>query len=346
MLSNKIVLVTGGTGSFGRSFVDYILLKYRPKKIIVFSRDELKQYEMSISKNFKVYSKYNKGILRYFIGDIRDYKRLNKAMEGVDIVIHCAALKQVTTAEYNPFEAVKTNVNGAQNVIDAALENNVDKVIALSTDKACAPINLYGATKLASDKLFIYANNHKGWRRTKFSVVRYGNVMGSRGSVIPYFLGKRKNKYIPITNKYMTRFSITLSESVEFVVKSLERMLGGELFVPKIPTYRILDIMKAISPRAIPKIIGIRPGEKLHEELININDARKTFELDGYFVITPDSNYTDWNHTKFASKNKKIKAVSPNFSYSSNNNEMILSVQELEKLIIDNVPGGKVLLDS
>ena len=282
--------------------------------------------------------------MRYFIGDVRDYQRLKMAMTNVDIVIHAAALKQVPTAEYNPFEAVKTNVIGGQNVIDAVMAKGVKKVIALSTDKAAAPVNLYGATKLTSDKLFIAANNYKGWHDIKFSVVRYGNVMGSRGSVIPFFIKKNKTGIIPITDERMTRFNITLQEGVDFVLKCLENMWGGELFVPKIPSYGILDVAEAIAPEAKHKITGIRPGEKLHEEMITINDAINTVEFDDYFVITPNSDYLSWDRKKFLKEsNLSIgKYCDEDFNYNSETNPHFLTVEEIRDLIIKNVPGGEV----
>ena len=286
MLNNKSILITGGTGSFGRKFLEIILKKFKLKRIIIYSRDELKQFEMK-----QIWP--DMGVMRYFIGDVRDRKRLEMAMNGVDVVIHTAALKQVPAAEYNPFEAVKTNILGAQNVIDAALKNGVEKVIALSTDKAAAYINLYGATKLAADKLFIAANNYKGDNDIKFSVVRYGNVMGSRGSVIPYFKSLAKTGRIPITDKNMTRFSITLEQGVNFVLKCLKNMWGGDLFVPKIPSYRILDVAKSIAPNCDLNIIGIRPGEKLHEEMITETDSLNTVEFDNYYVILPSTPL--WN---------------------------------------------------
>ena len=283
MIQNKTILVTGGTGSFGKKFIGTILEKHKPKKVIVYSRDELKQYEMQQSITNKS--------MRYFIGDIRDYSRLKRALEGVDIVIHAAALKQVPAAEYNPFEAVKTNVIGAQNIIDASMSQGVEKVIALSTDKAAAPINLYGATKLTSDKLFVAANNFKGKRDIKFSVVRYGNVMGSRGSVIPFFMKEKKEGFLPITDERMTRFNITLQEGVDFVLFCLKQMWGGELFVPKIPSYRILDIAKAIAPNCDHKIVGIRPGEKLHEEMITTTDSLNTIEFKNILLFFLQLHY-------------------------------------------------------
>lgn len=330
MLKDKTILVTGGTGSFGQVFIKTVLEQYNPKKIIVYSRDELKQFEMQ-----QVLPDDGKSPMRYFIGDVRDIPRLKMAMEDVDIVIHAAALKQVPAAEYNPFEAVKTNILGGQNVIDTALTLRVKKVIALSTDKACAPINLYGATKLTSDKLFIAANNYKGWHDIKFSVVRYGNVMGSRGSVIPFFLKQKEKGVLPITDKRMTRFNITLQEGVDFVLQCLDKMWGGELFVPKIPSYRILDVAKAIAPEAKHEIIGIRPGEKLHEEMITQTDAINTVEFDDYFAITPNSNYLSWDRVSFLNESNGIKGkyCEDGFNYSSGTNEHFLTVEELRELI-------------
>ncbi len=282
----------------------------------------------------------NKDVLmRYFIGDIRDLARLKRAMEGVDVVIHAAALKQVPTAEYNPFEAVKTNIIGGQNVIDSAIAQGVKKVIALSTDKAAAPINLYGSTKLTSDKLFIAANNYKGKHDIKFSVVRYGNVMGSRGSVIPFFMERRKDGILPITDERMTRFSITIQEGVDFVLQSLERMWGGELFVPKIPSYKILDVANAVAPGAKHEIVGIRPGEKLHEDMITENDAINTVEFDDYFVIMPNSEYLSWDKDSFLnqSSGSKGKQCEEGFSYNSGTNEHFLTVDDLQKLIENHI---------
>ena len=278
-----------------------------------------------------------KVFVRYFIGDIRDFKRLKKAMEDVNIVVHAAALKQVPATEYNPFEAVKTNVIGAQNVIDAAFEANVQKVVALSSDKASAPINLYGATKLTSDKLFIAANNHKGKRDVIFSVVRYGNVMGSRGSVIPFFLKQKENGVLNITDNRMTRFNITLQQGVDFVLQCLERMWGGELFVPKIPSYRILDVAEAVAPECKQNIVGIRPGEKLHEDMITQSDALNTIEYENYYVIVPSIRI--WSKEKFMNKSnfRKGRPCEEGFSYNSNTNQHFLSVSELKKLIEENV---------
>lgn len=329
MLNNKTILVTGGTGSFGKKFIKTAFERYEPKKVIVYSRDELKQFEMENSEDFKRY--YEK--IRFFIGDVRDLPRLKMAMENVDIVIHAAALKQVPACEYNPFEAVKTNIIGGQNVIDACFESGVKKVIALSTDKACAPINLYGATKLCSDKLFIAANNYKGWHDIKFSVVRYGNVMGSRGSVIPFFFKEKSKGVIPITDKRMTRFNITLQEGVDFVIKNLERMWGGELFVPKIPSYKILDVAKAIAPECKLVYNGIRPGEKLHEEMITITDAINTIEFEDYYVILPSTKHWDIEKYKIESNEKPGKFCKYGFSYNSGTNKKFLTVEELRELI-------------
>ena len=329
-MNNKTILVTGGTGSFGKKFIQTVLESYEPKKVIVYSRDELKQFEMQ---------EYwpDEDPMRYFIGDVRDLPRLKMAMDGVDIVIHAAALKQVPAAEYNPFEAVKTNVIGGQNVIEAALSRGAKKVISLSTDKAAAPINLYGATKLTSDKLFISANNYKGERDLKFSVVRYGNVMGSRGSVIPYFQKMKKNGILPITDKRMTRFNITLQEGVDFVIKCLEKMWGGELFVPKIPSYRILDVAEAIAPDAKRVIIGIRPGEKLHEEMITQTDALNTLIFDDYFVILPSTSLWDIDKFRKESDASVGKMCEYGFSYNSGTNEQFLTVGELKQLINNHI---------
>lgn len=339
--NNKTIFITGGTGSFGQALVESILENSIPKKIIIFSRDELKQYEMQNSNKFNKYfnsSKY-KNIVRFFIGDIRDKERLLMAMDSkVDFVIHAAALKQVTTAEYNPFEVVKTNIIGSQNVIEASMSCGVKKVIALSTDKAAAPINLYGATKLTSDKLFISANNYKGNKDIKFSVVRYGNVMGSRGSVMPFFIKNKDQKSLPITHLEMTRFNITLKEGVQFVISSLEKMWGGELFVPKIPSYRIIDVAKAIAPNAKIKIIGIRPGEKVHEEMITGADATNSVEFKKYYVILPNSDQIQWNKNDFIKKSttEKGKLCKKNFNYNSRDNKKYLTVSEIKKLISSN----------
>ncbi len=329
MLNNESILITGGTGSFGKEFIETVLARYKPKKLIVYSRDELKQFEMQ--------QKWpNDGIMRYFIGDVRDFHRLKMAMIEVDIVIHAAALKQVPAAEYNPFEAVKTNIMGAQNVIDAAMDQGVKKVIALSTDKAAAPINLYGATKLTSDKLFIAANNYKGGNEIKFSVVRYGNVMGSRGSVIPFFLKQRETGVLPITDERMTRFNITLEQGVDFVLQCLDKMWGGELFVPKIPSYRILDVAKAIAPDCDHKIIGIRPGEKLHEEMITQTDALNSVEFDDYFVILSSTPLWDQDKFRKNSHSSAGKMCEFGFSYDSCTNDNFLSIDQIRKLIKKN----------
>ncbi|HBM16715.1 MAG TPA: UDP-N-acetylglucosamine 4,6-dehydratase (inverting) [Lentisphaeria bacterium] len=326
MLNNKCILVTGGTGSFGKKFILTLLRKYEPKKVIIYSRDELKQFEMAHHHDFKPFEKK----LRFFIGDVREQQRLTYAMEQVDYVVHAAALKQVPACEYNPFEAVKTNIIGAKNVIDACLHNKVTKVVALSTDKAAAPINLYGATKLASDKLFTAANNYSGGHNIKFSVVRYGNVMGSRGSVIPFFKKLKHTGVLPITDERMTRFNITLQEGVDLVMLAFDQMFGGELFVPKIPSYRILDIAKAIAPECEAKIIGIRPGEKVHEEMITVSDSLNTVEMKNYYIILPSSE----EHTlkdKWLAKGGKMCEYG--FAYNSGNNHHFLTVKELEKLI-------------
>lgn len=316
MLNNKVVLITGGTGSFGKKFVEGILRDYPlVKKIIVFSRGELKQYDMQ-----QKYPRNQFPQLRFFIGDVRDYERLKMACEGVDVIIHAAAIKQVDTAEYNPDECIKTNVNGAQNVIKAAISCGVKDVVALSTDKACAPINLYGATKLTSDKLFTAANNIKGSKDIRFSVVRYGNVMGSRGSVIPFFIKKAKDgaEFLPITDMRMTRFNISLEEGVDMVMYALKNHLGGEIFIPKIPSYKISDVASAIAPSMPQKEIGIRPGEKLHEEMITTTDALDTIDLGKYYVIMPSVSI---NHTREEYMKHHNAALVPfGFHYSSDNN--------------------------
>lgn len=325
MLNNKVILVTGGTGSFGQKFVETVLNRYQPKKLIIFSRDELKQYEMSLRFNEQQYP-----CIRYFIGDVRDRDRLYRALDGVDIVVHAAALKQVPACEYNPFEAVKTNILGASNLIDAAIDRGVERVIALSTDKAANPVNLYGATKLCSDKLFIAANHYSGKGGTRFSVVRYGNVIGSRGSVVPLFLERRKTGVLPITDTRMTRFWITLEQGVDFVLKSFERMQGGEVFVPKIPSMRIIDLARAIGPDCRMEIIGIRPGEKLHEVMVPEDEARYTVEYGDYFAIVP--TYRRWNAGDYQEKNGGT--ICPDgFKYSSDTNTEWLSVDQLRKMI-------------
>lgn len=335
MLNNKIVFVTGGTGSFGKYFVKQALEKYNLKKIIIYSRDELKQFDMAQDPFFKKYEKK----IRYFIGDIRDISRLKFAMKDSDIVIHSAALKQVNTGEYNPFEFIKTNITGTQNIIDCALNSNVTNLIGLSTDKASSPINLYGATKLCSDKLILSANNYSGKRKIKFSVVRYGNVMGSRGSVINTFIDiKKKEKIIPITSKEMTRFNITLDQGVNFVLKCLTIMQGGEIFVPKILSYKILDLKKAIAPNLKIKIIGLRQGEKTHESLISENEAMNVFEYKDYFVIIENFIIQNKKIKKYHNDllSKKCQKVKKNFSYTSDNNKF-LSVEKIKNLIAHNL---------
>ena len=320
MFNGKNILITGGTGSFGKKYTEILLQNYSPNKIIIYSRDELKQYEMA--------QKYNNKCMRYFIGDVRDKERLNKAMDGVDIVIHAAALKHVPIAEYNPMECIKTNINGASNVIDTAIENGVKKIIALSTDKASAPINLYGATKLASDKLFVAANNLVGTKETRFSVVRYGNVIGSRGSVVPFFqkLIQEGVKELPITNFEMTRFLITLEEGVKFVLKNFERMHGGEIFVPKIPSMKMIDLAKALCEKCELKEIGIRPGEKMHEVMITADD--RVVEFKDHYVIKPTINFSfnpDYTINKLGEKGKEMAL---GFEYNSGNNTEWLSKEE------------------
>ncbi len=314
MFNNKNILITGGTGSFGRKYTEIILSKYQPNKIIIYSRDELKQYEMA--------QEFNEDCMRYFIGDVRDGVRLKEAMHEVDYVIHAAALKHVPVAEYNPMECIKTNIDGAQNVIEAALANHVEKVIALSTDKAANPINLYGATKLASDKLFVAANNMAGSRRTRFSVVRYGNVTGSRGSVIPFFkkLIDNGTAELPITDEKMTRFLITLEEGVHFVLKDFERMYGGEIFVPKIPSMYITELAKAMAPNLSHKIIGIRPGEKLHEIMCPADDSHLTLEFEDHFVIKPTIQFNDICDFSINRLGEKGTLVEQGFEYNSGNN--------------------------
>jgi len=332
MFKNKTILITGGTGSFGQSFLKYLLKNFSGfRKIIIFSRDELKQFEMSNNFSEKKFP-----FIRYFLGDVRDLQRLNRAMEEVDYVVHAAALKQVPAAEYNPFEVIKTNIIGAQNIIEACLSFKVKKVIALSTDKAVAPINLYGASKLCSDKLFISANNILGKRDLSFSVVRYGNVMGSRGSVIPQFLKQKKNGTIHITDSRMTRFSITMEESIKLVLWALKNSIGGEIFVPKIPSYRILDLAKATAPNVKTKIIGLRPGEKIHEELITISESNHTIDLKKHYaILTNLINSNKLNETLMNTylKLKNAKKVKYGFCYSSDSNNDFLSVKDIKKLI-------------
>ena len=324
MFENKSILITGGTGSFGKLYVKTLLERYAPKRLIIYSRDELKQFEMQ--------QVFNAPCMRYFIGDVRDKERLTQAMHGVDYVIHAAALKQVPAAEYNPMECIKTNINGAENVINAAIANNVEKIIALSTDKAANPVNLYGATKLASDKMFVAANNMTGGYKTKFSVVRYGNVVGSRGSVVPFFqkLIDEKSDHIPVTHEEMTRFWITLQQGVDFVLKNFERMLGGEIFVPKIPSMRVMDLAKAMAPELPVKIIGIRPGEKIHEIMCPADDSYHTYEYPDHFVIAPTiSFYNRSNNFSSNALNENASVVTQGFEYNSKNNPDFLSGLQL-----------------
>ena len=327
MFNNKNILITGGTGSFGKKFIEIVLKKYNPKKIIVYSRDEQKQYQLQNKWKHKSH------VLRFFIGDVRDLDRLKTALRNVDIVIHAAALKHVAIGEYNPFEVVKTNVIGANNIIEACMRNNVQKVVALSTDKASSPVNLYGATKLTADKLFVAANYYRGNKNIKFSVVRYGNVMGSRGSVVPFFFQHKKNGFLPITDKRMTRFNITLDEGVEFVLTCLKKMWGGEIFVPKIPSYNVVELAKAIAPNCKLKFVGIRPGEKIHEEMISISEAVNTIEFKDYFVISPNWEFNEWSKEKYMKKNKNGKHCKFNFSYNSQTNHKFLTITEIKKLI-------------
>jgi UDP-N-acetylglucosamine 4,6-dehydratase/5-epimerase len=330
MLSGKSILITGGTGSFGQKLAGRLLERHSEiGRLVILSRDELKQYDMA-----QKWSPVDHANLRYFIGDVRDEKRLRRALEDIDYVVHAAALKQVPAAEYNPFEFIKTNILGAQNLIDAAIEAGVKRVIALSTDKAAAPANLYGATKLCADKLFIAANNIVGKRALRFAVVRYGNVMGSRGSVIPFFLEQRKSGRLPITHADMTRFSITLDEAVEMVLWALEHAVGGELFVPKIPSYRIMDLAQAIGPDCEHPIVGIRPGEKIHEEMIVPADSGTTYDLGDYFAIVSPASAAGRDHYE---KCSGAAPVAANFHYHSGNNEHFLTVDELRRLIRENV---------
>ena len=327
MLNDKTILITGGTGSFGKKFIATILARYTPKKVIVYSRDELKQFEMQQT--------FNQPCMRYFIGDVRDAQRLDMAMHGVDYVVHAAALKQVPAAEYNPMECIKTNVGGAENVIQAALHNGVQKVIALSTDKAANPVNLYGATKLCSDKLFVAANNMAGSNPTIFSVVRYGNVVGSRGSVVPFFdkLIKNGAKSLPITHSEMTRFWITLQQGVDFVLENFARMKGGELFVPKIPSVLMTDLARAMAPDLPLDIIGIRPGEKLHEVMCPADDSYHTFEFHDYYVISPSISFSNRNNDFTVNALGEVaKPVEPGFEYNSLNNQHFLSIAELHAM--------------
>ena len=325
MFSDKVILVTGGTGSFGHAFTQMTLERYNPRKLIIFSRDEMKQWEMA-----KLYGDDPR--VRFFIGDVRDKDRLARALKGVDYVIHAAATKIVPTAEYNPFECVKTNINGAMNVIDAAIDAGVQRIVALSTDKASSPINLYGATKLASDKLFIAGNAYSGEHGTTMSVVRYGNVMGSRGSVIPFFMSIRDRGILPITDDRMTRFMISLEQGVELVWHALEDMEGGEIYVKKIPSMKVTDIAKTVAPEAQQEIVGIRPGEKLHEQMIGLEDAPFTFEYDDYFKILPAIN--GWAATP--ERIKDGRPVAPDFSYTSDNNREWMSPEDLQAWITAN----------
>tara|TARA_Y100000590_G_scaffold14377_1_gene17286 strand:- start:1887 stop:2900 length:1014 start_codon:yes stop_codon:yes gene_type:complete len=331
MFNNKNILITGGTGSFGKKFIEIVLKKYNPKKIIVYSRDEQKQYQLQNKWKHKSH------VLRFFIGDVRDLDRLKTALRNVDIVIHAAALKHVAIGEYNPFEVVKTNVIGANNIIEACMRNNVQKVVALSTDKASSPVNLYGATKLTADKLFVAANYYRGNKNIKFSVVRYGNVMGSRGSVIPFFLNQTNKNFLPITDKNMTRFNITLNEGINFVILCLKNMWGGEIFVPKIPSYKITELAKAISPSSKLKIIGIRPGEKIHEEMISSSESLNTIEFKNYFVICPNSELINWSKNKYIKTNKSGKSCEGEFSYNSKDNKNFLKASDLKKIIKANL---------
>ncbi|TSA48465.1 MAG: UDP-N-acetylglucosamine 4,6-dehydratase (inverting) [Nitrosomonadales bacterium] len=332
MFNDKSILITGGTGSFGKKFIRTVLDRYNPRRIIVFSRDELKQFEMQ--------QEFDTPAMRYFLGDVRDGQRLVQAMRGVDFVVHAAALKQVPAAEYNPMECVKTNIHGAENVINAALENNIKKVIALSTDKAANPINLYGATKLVSDKLFVAANNIAGGHQTRFSVVRYGNVVGSRGSVIPFFkkLIAEGTTELPITDARMTRFWITLQEGVDLVLKSFERMHGGEIFVPKIPSARMTDLAAAMAPDLSVKIIGIRPGEKLHEIMCPVDNAHQTLEFTDYYVICPAITFIIQSDYKTNAIGESARPVAGDFEYSSGTNPHFLTVDELRDL--DSIHGS------
>ena len=327
MFDNKTIMITGGTGSFGKKYVQVLLEKFKPKKIIIFSRDELKQFEMQ--------QVYNDPCMRYFIGDVRDLERVIQAMNGVDFVIHAAALKQVPAAEYNPMECIKTNIHGAENIIKSAVKCNVEKVIALSTDKAANPINLYGATKLVSDKLFISANNMVGNQRTRFSVVRYGNVVGSRGSVVPFFrnLIENNSKEIPITHIEMTRFWITLQQGVDFVIKNFFRMQGGEVFVPKIPSVRIVDLANAMAPNIPHKVIGIRPGEKIHEIMCPSDDSHLTYEFEDHYVISPSIIFNDSVRNDFSTNNlnEKGELVEQSYEYSSGKNDHFLNLNEINK---------------
>lgn len=333
MNEDSNILITGGTGSFGKAFVKTVLARFpRLKRLVIYSRDELKQFEMAQDFSDSEF----KGI-RYFLGDVRDYNRLRQALKGVDTVIHAAALKQVPAAEYNPFEFIKTNVLGAENLIQACLDSEVTRVIALSTDKAAAPINLYGATKLCSDKLFTAANNVRGSRDIRFAVVRYGNVMGSRGSVIPFFLEKKKTGVLPITDPAMTRFNISLQEGVDMVLWALENALGGEIFVPKIPSYRITDVAKAIGPDCEHPVVGVRPGEKIHEEMITASDSFNTVDLGKYYAILPQS--ARFTREQYCEKTSS-RLVNPGFAYNSGSNPEFLTVEQIRQLIREHIAPG------
>ncbi len=326
MFNKKSILITGGTGSFGKEYVRTILREYKPRRLVIYSRDELKQFEMQ--------QDFNDACMRYFIGDVRDRDRLIQAMDGIDYVIHAAALKQVPAAEYNPMECIKTNIHGAENVIQAALANNVDKVIALSTDKAANPINLYGATKLVSDKLFVAANNFAGKHRTRFAAVRYGNVVGSRGSVVPFFRKQIANgsDHLPITDVEMTRFWITLQQGVTFVLKNFQRMHGGEIFVPKIPSVKVVDLAKAIAPNLPHKIIGIRPGEKLHEVMCPADDSHLTLEFDDHYVIKPTISFSGPVNFELNNLGETGRAVPSGFEFHSGKNSQFLTIEEIRSL--------------
>lgn len=330
MLNNKSILITGGTGSFGKAFVKKVLAKYPDvRRLVVFSRDELKQFEMAQQFDPARYPQ-----LRYFIGDVRDADRVRRALEGIDIVIHAAAMKQVPAAEYNPFECIKTNILGAQNVIEGCFDTGVIRVVALSTDKAAAPINLYGATKLCSDKLFTAANNIKGHRDIRLSVVRYGNVMGSRGSVIPFFLARRPSGVLPITDMEMTRFNISLDDGVEMVLWAVENAFGGEIFVPKIPSYHITDLVEAIGPNCQRPVVGIRPGEKVHEEMITESDSLNTVDLGRYYAILPSARKQSVEEYCEASGGQRVPA---GYSYNSGSNDHFLTVEQIRGLIREHV---------
>ncbi len=333
MLNGKSVLVTGGTGSFGQRFVEVVLQKYRPRRLIVFSRDELKQQEMAQHFSPRCYP-----ALRYFLGNVRDRDRLYRAFDGVDFVVHAAALKQVPTCEYNPLEAIKTNVLGAAHLIDAAIDRGVRRVVALSTDKAANPINLYGATKLCSDKLFVSANHYAGSHDTRLAVVRYGNVVGSRGSVVPLFLKKRHQGTLPVTDPRMTRFWITLQQGVDFVLESFRRMRGGEIFVPKIPSMKIVDLARAVAPDCRLQTVGIRPGEKLHETMISADDARQTLEYDDHFAILPAPETTAFSRAAEAEAGRPCQ---DGFCYSSDRNTQWLTVEQLRRMV--GLPDGRAV---